>query len=289
MKKKLLWILVALALTLSPFGASLAQARYPELRGTVTDDANVLSKEIMAEIAEFQTLIYPETDVRIHVALVHFLDGVDAQTYANALFSRWALGENDFLLLGAAGEDVFASASGKKLKEKFTDSSAQSLLFTSGFADSFKSQRYDEAFGQYWVAFSQMLNKQYDADIYLGKLFAQHRSGEDTAAPGKPAIPDRPDFPFASDVWENINERFADHARDYEESSRRREENSQESAPKAWIVLAVLALLLFSRKTTVYKNRKKGGCLGCLMIPITLGLTLAFLNFFLQSLAWFLW
>ena len=280
MKKKYLWILVALALALCPLGASFAQARYPELRGAVTDDANALSKQVMEDIAEFQNRVYSQTGIKIHVALVHFLDGADPQTYANALFSSWGLGENDFLLLGAAGEDAFTSVSGKKIKENFSDNNAQSLLFTSGFADSFKKQQYDEAFGQYWVAFSQMLSKEYDKEISLGKLFPQHHRGGSTGTSNSPHV---------SAVWGDMNERFANTARNYEESYRRREETSQESAPRAWIVLAVLALLLFSRKTTLYRNRKKSGCLGCLMIPVTLFLALTFIGFFLRSLSWILW
>ena len=111
--KALAAVLVAMALLIPAL--ALGEARFPADRGAVTDDANVLSQAMIKEIGEFQTLALARTGVRVRVAVVHFLDGLDAQTYARELFVRWGMGLMDLLILGAAGEDSFAAVSGRML------------------------------------------------------------------------------------------------------------------------------------------------------------------------------
>lgn len=98
MRKRLalcLCLLVA-ALPLSAFAA----VRLPAQRGVVTDDANVLGAQTAADIAEYAEKVESETDVRLHVAIVHFLDGMEASTYAQTLFEKWELEGNDVLFAG---------------------------------------------------------------------------------------------------------------------------------------------------------------------------------------------
>ena len=81
MKKQircLSWIVVFLLIP----ALALAGVRMPADRGTVTDDANVLSAQTASDIAEYARLLKDDTGINVRVAIVHFLDGLDAQTYA---------------------------------------------------------------------------------------------------------------------------------------------------------------------------------------------------------------
>ena len=268
MKKRFLAVLSAfvLVIALLPLGSAMAAAvRYPDLRGAVTDDANALSKEAAADIASFQSSAQASTGVKVYVAVVHFLDGLDAQTYANTLFSRWGLSDNDFLLLGAAGEDAFASAAGAAVKTKLTDSNTQGLLFTSGFSEAFKAQQYDMAFGRYFVAFTDMLNKQYAASLSLGKLFADYQP-ETKSAP-KAAASRLPVAATISDTWKLINQNIDETVREYDEYHKRREREKTGMSSGGWIVLILLFLLIFRRRKytgRTYQRRRyacrKNGC-----------------------------
>ncbi len=182
---KALGAIVVAVLLLAP-ALALGEARFPIDRGAVTDDANVLSQEMVAQIQEFQSVAESRTGVKVRVAVVHFLDGLDAQAYASKLFTRWNMGEEDFLLLGAAGEDSYGIASGQEMKRSFSDNNAQLMLSSSGFGEQFKDQQYDAAFGKFFVAFGQMLGRQYSVDMGLDKLFTAYQSGASVAQVATP-------------------------------------------------------------------------------------------------------
>lgn len=268
MKRKFFVVMITVVLITAMFmpASSLGEARYPALRGAVTDDANVLAQSVSSDIAAFQALAFARTGVTVHVAIVHFLDGVDAQTYANTLFARWGLGEKDFLLVGAVGEDGFASASGKELKQKLNDSNAQGLLFTSGFSELFKAQQYDAAFSKYFVAFSDMLGKQFDEDIRLGKLFSDYQAeAQETPKPTENA---NKWTSFVSEMWGGFNESIGKNVRDYDAYNEQRERESNGLSPSGWVVLALLAILIFGHSDPVRKARGRGGCMGCGCSPL---------------------
>ena len=144
--KKIGILLLCLLLALTPLSA-LSAARMPACRGAVTDDANVLSAQTAADLAEYAARLEDETGIALHVALVHFLDGVEVQSYANTLFDLWELGSEHLLIVGAAGEDVFAASAGSAVVDKLGGSSLENLLFTSSsFSALFRSQQYDAAF-----------------------------------------------------------------------------------------------------------------------------------------------
>lgn len=264
MKNKLfaaLLVLLALSLAMAPAWAEgQGGVRYPDQRGAVTDDANVLSDGLVRDIASFQTLAFSRADVNVQVVIVHFLDGMEVQAYANALFNRWGLGDDDFLLLGAVGEDSFASASGADVKARFTDSNAQSLLYTSKFSELFKAQQYDAAFGHYFVAFSDMLGKQFSADISLGNLFA-------SAQPGQTAAPTLSDtvtsaISKGSQTWEGAIDTIHSTLRTYDDHHEQRERENNGLTPAGWIVLVILLFIIFGQSNPARKARKTAGC-GC--------------------------
>ena len=103
---------LCLCLVMALAGPALASARLPVQRGAATDDADVLSAQTVSDFSSYAQQVEAETGLRLHVALVHFWDGLDAQAYADALFEAWNLGDMDILLCGAAGEDTFATAMG---------------------------------------------------------------------------------------------------------------------------------------------------------------------------------
>lgn len=267
MKKSIVSFAIVLVLLCTPL-LSLAAARYPTLRGTVTDDTNVLSEDLVKDIAKLNERAEDDTDVRLHVALVHFLDGENVQTYANTLFERWDLGKTDFLLVGAVGEDRFATVTGDSLKEQFSDANAQNLLYSSRFSDLFKAQQYNEALAQYFIAFADMLNKQYSVKIKTSNLFSQYR-GTVQSNPS-PAVTNISDF--ASGLWGEVRSAIDAGATEYErhqEERRGREGNGMSAT--GWIVLVVLFVLIFGNRSSARKGRARGGC-GCAPIGWIIGL-----------------
>ena len=116
----------------------------------------------------YASRVEEETGVKLHVALVNFLDGMEVKTYARQLFQRWELGGDDLLLLGAAGEDSFAAVMGSNVEKKLGASNAENLLYTSSsFATLFQSQQYDAAFASFSEALNDLLERQYN------QLFAE--------------------------------------------------------------------------------------------------------------------
>ena len=159
MIKRIFSILLALVLLTAPLSA-LGALRMPQRRGTVTDDANVLSAQTVADLNTFAQKLEDKADVTLHIALVHFLDGAEVQSYAGTLFDLWELGRDDMLLLGAAGEDSCAAVMGENVQKALGATNAENLMFTSSeFGTLFRAQQYDAAFASYCTAFSALVKK----------------------------------------------------------------------------------------------------------------------------------
>ena len=176
MKKWICGILSLMLVLTSAF--ALADARMPVSRGALTDDADVLSSDVSSAIVEYLGDVKSETDVDVQVAIVHFLDGLDAQTYANQLFQKWELDDEAVLLLCAAGEDTFATAMGKKAENKLSKQNMDNLMYTSSeFANHISAQEYDAGFAKYFVALNDLINKRYDENLKLPKTLSRIASG----------------------------------------------------------------------------------------------------------------
>ena len=180
MKRAMGCLLLAVLLACLTPVAGLANARMPQRRGALTDDADVLGAQVAADVAEYARRLEDETGIGLHVVLVHFLDGLDARSYANDLFSAWALGEDDLLLLGAAGEDSFAVALGDDVAGKLGRTNAENLLYTSShFSALFKSQQYDAAMAAFAEALSSLVSRRNrSAKTFSPNRPATHPSGE---------------------------------------------------------------------------------------------------------------
>ncbi len=249
MRKRLalcLCLLVA-ALPLSAFAA----VRLPAQRGVVTDDANVLGAQTAADIAEYAEKVESETDVRLHVAIVHFLDGMEASTYAQTLFEKWELEGNDVLLLGAAGEDAFATAMGAEATALLGEKNADNLLYTSStFSTLFRGQQYDAAFNAYFTAFNALLEKQTGESIKLGKLFGNKQTAVTPQAQAQA---------YGSQLWSEVMDAIRDNSEDYQVYHERHEARTNGLSAGGWIVLAVLILIIFGQSDPVRKARRTRG------------------------------
>ena len=245
--KKTLSVCLCLLMAALPLSA-LAAARLPAQRGVVTDDANVLSAQTAADIAEYAQKAEDETDVRLHVAIVHFLDGMEARAYAQTLFEKWDLGGGDVLLLGAAGEDTFAMAMGAEAKALLGEKNAENLFYTSStFSTLFRSQQYDAAFNAYFIAFNTLLEKQTGERIKLGKLFGNTQTAVTQQAQAQA---------YGSQLWDEVMDAIRDSSEDYQVYHERHESRSNGLSAGGWIVLAVLILIVFGQSDPVRKARR---------------------------------
>jgi hypothetical protein len=258
---------LTLALSLLAPAAALGDARYPASSGVLTDDANVIGQTMASDIAAYAQQVESETGVRLHVALVLFWDGETAQTYADTLFERWELGADDLLLAGAVAEDTYATVSGANVKTKLSDNSLNSLLYSSGFAENFRNQRYDAAFGTYFVAFHSLLGRQYGQSFTLDSLFAAYQP-----AAAATEAPQSDDNDYSN--WESYasypNELWNETMATIGDSIQRFQSNKQSETsgltPGAWVVLVVIVLILLGQK----RRTRRGGC-GCSPIGWVLG------------------
>lgn len=261
---------LVLALVLLFSATAQALARYPERGGVLTDDANALSPSIAADIAAYAQTVEAESGLKLNVVLVQFLDGETVQTYANTLFSRWALGESDLLLLGAAAEDSFAITAGAAVKPKLSEGSLKSLLYASGFAAAFQQQQYDAALGTFFPAFNTLLGKQYGVTVTLGNLFAAwqpqattpaaHTNSNNSVDGVGEAVQGVVDA--TSSLWTDTLNSITAGMQDYQAYREQRDETRNGLTPAGWIVLVIIALIIFGQSGPARRARRNGGC-GC--------------------------
>jgi len=252
MMKKGISILLAALLLLAPLSA-LGALRMPDRRGSVTDDADVLSAQTAADLAAYIERAADETGLELHVAIVHFLDGAEVQAYANTLFDLWELGSDDMLLLGAAGEDSFASVMGSDVQKALGATNAENLMYTSSeFGALFRAQQYDAAFAVYCSAFSALAEKQLGETIRMDGLF-----GQTAPSPAQQAQA------FGSELWSDIMASISDSSAHYQDDYERREREENGLTAGGWIVLIILVMIMLRKnKYERRRRRERSGCLG---------------------------
>lgn len=232
---------------------ALATARMPQDRGVVTDDANVLGVKTASDIAKYASELEDETNVKLHVALVDFLDGMPVQDYADALFASWGLGDDDLLLVGAAGEDSFAAALGADVREKMSVGSISNLMHkASRFAECFQSQQYDAAFASFFTAFNTLVEKQYDERVDLDGLF----EGAQAAATPEPKTDGS-----AAQSWVDFIASLRHSDESYQETTetRKRSGGSNGIGFGGWVVLAIIIGIVFGQSDPARRGRKQAG------------------------------
>lgn len=266
--KKWICLFLVMVLTLTA-AVALAGARMPSLRGALTDEADVLSSAMSAAITEYAKDVDDETDMDLHVVFVHFLDGLDAQTYANRLYEASDLNNESILLLCAAGEDSFATAMGKEAEEKLGKQNLDNLMYTSSaFAEHIARQEYDAAMGKYLTAFNDLINKRFDEGVKLpaavaaaagqqnqteavqpsglGSLWSQITSGVESG--------DSSSAFYMPDFWSETVQGVVDNSEHY--NHYQREESSNGIGVGGWIILIILILIIFSQSHPATKAKR---------------------------------
>jgi len=260
MKKVLQCLCLIMALLVLPLTA-LAAVRMPVQRGTVTDDANVLSTQTVQDVTEYAALLSEKTDIRLHAAVVHFLDGLDAQTYADRLFDKWSLGEEDLLLLVAAGEDSCAASMGSAAADILGKANAENLLYTSSaFSSLLRTQQYDAAFNACFTALNTLMEKQTGRTIRLGTLFGSQPEPETTVD-------------FGSQLWLDVMNALEDSGEELREEFERHEQEEEGLTAGGWIVLIVLFVIIMKQSRKPHRARRfdRRGC-GCSPLGWLIGL-----------------
>ena len=276
MKKWICGILSLMLVLTSAF--ALADARMPASRGVLTDDADVLSSELSSAIVDYAGDVKDETGMDVYVAVVHFLDGQDAQTYATRLFEKWELSDNAVLLLCAAGEDSFATVMGKKAENKLSKQNMDNLMYTSSaFSTHIAAQEYDAGFAKYFVAFNDLLNKRFDESLKLPKAIIRAAEGN-TAEEVQPGTTSSfsagslwsqitsgvPEFENGSSVfipgmWSETMQGVEDNSSHYTDYYQNHDYGDNGIGVGGWIILIILVMIIFSQSHPVRKanNRYK--------------------------------
>jgi uncharacterized protein len=126
-------------------GAALAATNFPALTGRVVDDAHILSPVATADLERKLAGLEQKSRIQLVVATVPSLDGQEIETYANALFRAWKLGEakdnNGVLLLIAPRERRMRIEVGYGLEGTLTDA-VSSIIISNAIAPRFKAGDY---------------------------------------------------------------------------------------------------------------------------------------------------
>lgn len=257
--KKLLCILLCLLIPASAIGA----ARMPEMRGNINDSADVLSTQTVSDLAEFSNMVAQEADINLHVVTVHFLDGMEAQNYADQLFDKWELNETDVLLICAAGEDSFATAMGSAAENVLGKANADNLLYISSeFGALFRTQQYDAAFAAYAKGMNTLLEKQTGSAVRMDGLF-----GEEALS-----VTEQFDV-YGGELWREVMDAINESSFDYQTHSIKVEREENGLTAGGWIVLIVLIMIVLRQnKRDRYRRRERRSGCGCSPLGWLLGL-----------------
>jgi Beta-propeller domains of methanol dehydrogenase type len=220
------------------------ERRYPAKADVIADFANVLSKDTISALNEFNTNLKSKTGITLHMATVHFLDGQSVRAFANELFSRWHLAGNDVLLLLAIGEDTFYTAAGSAVDNKFPEASREVLL-SDAFRAKYMTLDYDGAIREYIPKLAEVLGKNYNVAIGLPKFFGA--AAVQAPAPAKPIL---------MEILED------EHIRRTEGRYERVVHESGFSVPNL-ILLVLILLLIFSPRKKVRQFGQMAGCSSC--------------------------
>lgn len=167
MLKRILCLFLLLLMTAA---TAMAEPRYPAQTGVATDGAAVLSVRLLQDLRTLDKRLDRADAPHLYVVTVDFLDGSDAQAYADALFQRWHLPEDAMLLLLAVGEECYAISSGRNVDRLVAPAIQQKLLMTY-LHEPFLAQRYDAAVAGFASAVVNEFNKACGSAVRTDDLF----------------------------------------------------------------------------------------------------------------------
>lgn len=115
---------------------------FPALSGRVVDGAKILSPETIRTLDQKLTDLEQKSSIQLEVATVDSLQDADIETFANALFRHWGLGDktknNGVLLLVAPKEKKIRIEVGYGLEGVLTDALSK-LVIVNAIAPRFKA------------------------------------------------------------------------------------------------------------------------------------------------------
>ncbi|MBU4491399.1 MAG: TPM domain-containing protein [Euryarchaeota archaeon] len=86
------WTWLIILMLLLPAASAVS---YPQLRGYVTDNANMIDQSYEAKITQLAGAIEKETTVQIAVVTIESLEGESMEMYAEELFEKAGIGKKD--------------------------------------------------------------------------------------------------------------------------------------------------------------------------------------------------
>ena len=139
----LLLMLAVLLLGVRPADAEAVLPK-PARMAYVVDTAGMVMAEDAAQIETLGAELRTKTKAEIVVVTVPTLGGADIETYANALFRSWGIGDaqmnNGVLLLIAKDDRAFRIEVGKGLRAALSDDTAKNIL--DGMTPDFRAENY---------------------------------------------------------------------------------------------------------------------------------------------------
>ena len=169
MMKRLFSILLLLCMLCT---VAAAEPRYPAKAGVTTDAAAVLSHETLEDLRTLDSRLDKADALRLFIVTVDFLDAQPVQDYADALFDRWNLDDDELLLLIAVGEESCAIAAGRNA-DRLLAPATQAKLLAGSFTEPFLAQRYDEAVSAFVPALVREINKVCGTSVPTDGLFSR--------------------------------------------------------------------------------------------------------------------
>ena len=155
--------LLALLVLLAVPAAALTVPEPSELF-YVADYANVLDGDTIDYMVERNDLLYEQTGAQIVVLTVDFLDGVEIEDYAYAVFNNWGIGSadknNGVLLLLVIGEENYWAVQGKGLENTLSSGTLGDILYDYLETD-FAAGDYDAGVRKTFDALYQSLERIY--------------------------------------------------------------------------------------------------------------------------------
>lgn len=135
---------------------------YPQPKGYVTDDANLMTADQVNRIEHRLSEYHKKTGIEIAVVTVPNMGGENVEAYANHLFHTWGIGQkgknNGLLLLLAMQERKIRIEVGYGLEGQLNDGFCGQVI-REQMGPAFKQKQYSEGFRSALEAIFQRLGK----------------------------------------------------------------------------------------------------------------------------------
>lgn len=158
-KKALVFMVATALLGLALVATGFA---YPQPKGYVTDDANLMTPDQVNRIEHRLSEYHKQTGIEIAVVTVPNMGGQNVEQYANGLFHTWGIGkkgkDNGLLLLLAMQERKIRIEVGYGLEGQLNDAFCGTVI-REKMGPQFKQKQYSQGFRDALEAIFQRLGK----------------------------------------------------------------------------------------------------------------------------------